>query len=189
MKPIQRLNRVLFAGLLLAYSMTAFAKEVTMYDKPDQKSNIVSQLDLSTGFIPIFTPKDSQWIKVADPKNGNVGWIAVSDLEKAGSTSVTIKQTYTNDGKIPQTYSIVQYSDPKKIDNKQTQEMWDKIAQDQQAIQQSLQKAMNSMINQLGTLYQENKKSLQEQFPSLAPDKAEQQPVQNQPESASTTKK
>ena len=111
----------------LAFTSMAYAKDVTMYDQPKADAKIVGAADLSTGIIPIFTPKSGDWVKIADPRNGNVGWVKSSELTNSGSFSFT-QRIINNNGKGPQTYQIIQYGKPpQNMSNEQVQNMVQKL--------------------------------------------------------------
>jgi hypothetical protein len=131
--------------LLFLFASLTYAKEVNLYDQPKADAKVVATVDLAAGIIPIFTPKNSDWIKVADPKNGNVGWMKSSDMNNGSVSQSTVTITQS-DGKNPATYQVIQLGQPQTLTPEQ-QAMAKKIQAQQEAIYQSLQKSMQNMIN------------------------------------------
>jgi hypothetical protein len=139
---------------LLSLNTLVFAKEINIYEQPKLDSKIVAKVDLAAGIIPIFAPKNSEWMKIADPKNGNVGWIQSSELKDAGAASYTFTQQVI-DGK-PETQQFIQYgAQPEKL-NAEQEKIMKNMQEQQQLIQQSLQKAYLEMMNAMQRLYQYN---------------------------------
>ncbi len=148
-----KFSSYLFALSLLTFPWMVFAKEIKLYEQPKMDAKVVATVDLSAGIIPIYTPKaDSKekgWIKIADPRNGNVGWVQSSDLNNTGSSSsVTITQSIVNDNKSPMTYRVIQMGQPTDVTSEQSKAMEKQIEQERQAVQQSMQNMMRD-INQL----------------------------------------
>ncbi len=87
MKIFSFLNRGLalsVIALMLGASSNAMAKSINLYDQPKADSKVIYTIDSSAGVITIFTPKEGGWVKVADPRNGNVGWVKSADLQGVG---------------------------------------------------------------------------------------------------------
>jgi SH3-like domain-containing protein len=76
----------LFITALLAASVS-FAKNINLYEQPKTDAKVVATIDPAQGIVPIYTPDKSEWVKIGDPRNGNVGWVKSSDLAKAGAIS------------------------------------------------------------------------------------------------------
>lgn len=133
--------------LSLVVSSVAFAQSISLYDQPDQNAKVVGTADLSSGIIPIYTPKEGAWIKVADPRNGNVGWVKMSDLKNTkGSGGMTITQKIITDGQQSTNFPIIQFGNaPVKLTNEQSQVIMQKMRTEQQAIQQSLEGIINNL--------------------------------------------
>jgi len=111
------LKRFLLACFCVFFSSIVLATTITLYEQPKVDAKAVGTVDSNNGIILIFTPKDSQWIKVADPKNGNVGWIKQSDLAtgtKNNNASVSVTQRFVSTGSTPQTFQII-YNGPQSF--------------------------------------------------------------------------
>lgn len=187
----------LLCSLLSIVPSFVYAKTINLYDQPKNDAKVLQQIDLSTGIIPIFTPKEGGWMKVADPKNGNVGWIKSSDINNAGSSSsVTFTQQIINDGKTPNTYQVIQFGQQPKLTNAEVQAVVQKMQIQQQSVQENMQKAVQNMVKDINNLYdyhqQLNKNTTPIIMPILVvpmpkPVQTQGQPTTNKPASQATT--
>ncbi len=142
----------ILCGVVL--SSNALAKNINLYEQPMTTAKVVGTIDLSTGVIPIFTPKGGEWVKIGDPRNGNVGWIKSSDLSSGSTSSFSFTQKVINDGKAPQSYKI-EFGNMPTLNVDQTQLMIKKMQTQQQAIEKSAQKVIQEMMNNIYRLYQQ----------------------------------
>ncbi len=168
-------KNVLIAAFVAINTMIAspfvFAKNVNIYDQPATNAKVVGTVDLTAGIIPIFTPKNSEWIKVADPRNGNVGWMKSNEMSGNGSSSFTFTQRVLTDDKgEPHAYHVIQYGTPRSMSNAEMETYLAKMKAQQQLIQQSTYKTIQEMMNNLNKLYQEQAEFLKASgFPVLMP--------------------
>lgn len=136
--------KLIMAIGLLSVPFISFAKEINLLEEPKVDAKVVAKVDPAAGVIPIFTPKEGEWIKIADPKNGNVGWIKSSELNAAGAPSSTF--TYTqrvitdNKASTPISYRIIHVGQPTF-----TAEQQQALAKRVQVQQQAMQKMLNEM--------------------------------------------
>lgn len=128
-------------------SLPCFAKEVNLYESPDNGAKVTRKLDLATGIIPIYSPKNSTWLKVADPNNGDVGWIKIADLKEPQGSAISVTQRFVNDGNTPLAYQVVKYGEVNKISDADMQAVITKIRVQQQAVQETLSKTFQQMMN------------------------------------------
>jgi hypothetical protein len=140
----------LLSLVMLAFSGIVSALSISIYDQPNQNAKVVGTADLSTGIIPIFTPeKGGDWMKIADPRKGNVGWIKTSDLKGAKGSdngSVTFTQKIITTDQAPQSFQIIQFGNsPTQLTDQQVQAFMQKMKVEQQALQQSFQGLMKNM--------------------------------------------
>jgi hypothetical protein len=148
------------AGLV---STVAVAKEITLFEQPNDKAKIVGTVDLAVGIIPIFTPKDSQWVKIADPRNGNTGWVKTSDLSPNGSSSFSFSTRYISDDKNKNRgYQLIQIGDTDSKSNQQIQSQLLKLQEQQAAIQQSVNKSIENMVKDMNKLYKQYQEMMKE---------------------------
>ena len=73
-----------FLFILLATATTVSAKAINLYSEPKTDSKVTGTINTQAGVTIVYTPKSSEWIKVANPSNGDVGWVKGSDLGDAG---------------------------------------------------------------------------------------------------------
>jgi len=133
------------AAIILITSMTVFAKEINLYDQPKSDAKAVGTIDLSAGIIPIYTQKEGGWVKIADPKNGNVGWVKSSDLNSASTSQSIFTFTQSIDNKTPTTYRIIQFGQPTNLTPEQTKTLVKQMQTEQQEMQKSMQNMMRDM--------------------------------------------
>lgn len=148
------MNRKWLLLATLALSTGIFAKSITLYDQPNNTAKSVGSINLDSGVIPIFTPVDNKdWIKVADPKNGNVGWVKSKDMQGAENESTfTYTQKVMTTGNGPNAY-IVQYGVPQKLTPEQSQAVFKKIQEREQALQNDINHLMQNMYQNMHQLW------------------------------------
>lgn len=134
----------LFSLAVLSLTLNvALAKNINLYDAPKDDAKVVGVLDGEAGFVPIFTPKDSEWVKVGDPKNGNVGWIKANELSKSGSSGFSFK--IINMGTGPNSYQIIQMGSPHPYTTEQSKNLFKQMELHQQTIQKDMQQMIKDL--------------------------------------------
>ncbi len=135
-------------AIFFLLSSISFAKTINLYEEPKADSKLVGTVDPSTGIIPIYTPKEGTWVKVGNPKNGNVGWVKSSDLADAGASSsgFSFSQQVEKSGNGPETY-VFKLGIPTALTKEQSDALYKQIQAQQAAIQQSVQKIIKDMFN------------------------------------------
>lgn len=179
---------LLIASSIIAFifSTTAFAtlNSVNLYDQPKSDAKVIGTVDVTAGVVPIFSSPQGDWMKVGDPRNGNVGWVKSSDLNSnGGSTSFTFTQKMINNGKGPQTYQMIQYGSPQKLTPEQT-----KALQQLELQQQHFQKEWQDMMDMFNHDFSHETFMPGMNFPMIMPVVVVpvQQHSQTQPKSAQT---
>lgn len=120
---------------------TAFAKSVNLHTEPKAESKTLGTVDPEAGVTIVYTPKNSEWIKVANPTNGDVGWIKSSEL---GKNHYNVRVVTSDKGN--QTYKVFQFGS----DHSQySQEQIEKEMQRFQEHQQMVHKQIAHMFNDL----------------------------------------
>ena len=157
----------LLATLFLPLSV--LAKTVNLYEEPKDGAKQVGTLDTQVGIIAIYTPEKGDWMKVADPRNGNVGWVKVKDLGEANTTDYTFTQRFINTGNSPQTYQIFQFGGPHKMTPEQVQLQLKQTEQRQLQMQENMNKAMQNMVNDMNNLYHWNTQWYNNSAPFVMP--------------------
>lgn len=149
-------NSIFLLVCSLIISSTVFAKEINLYDQPQDGAKAIGKVDLIVGVIPIFTSKDEKWMKVGDPRNGNVGWIKSNDVSDGGDASISYTQRVINTGKGPTTYQLMQFGKPDNMTPEQSKAMMEQM-QKQQELQKNVEKTIQSIVENVNTLYQQQK--------------------------------
>src|SRR5476651_2828749 len=138
-----RLFRLKKTVILITAVMTSlfatfiFAKPVNLYDQPKADSKVVGTIDSSSSMVPIFTSKDGIWMKIGDPKNGNVGWVKVSDFNGNNNSGFSFSQQTVNNGSGPKT--TIQFGVPQPMTNDQIKEIEKRQIEAQKNIQKIMQ--------------------------------------------------
>lgn len=125
---------------ILFASATVFAKTINLYSEPKVGSTVTGNVDTNSGITIIYTPKDSEWTKVGNPANGNVGWIKSSDLGNAGYNMRIIT---SGDG--THSYNVYQFG----AGNTYSQEQFNKQLQLFEQQQQMMQKQMSHLFSDM----------------------------------------
>lgn len=127
------------------------AKQINFYDQPSQTAAVTGQIDLATGYIPFFESKDGAWVKVADPKNGNVGWLKQADLQANMHPNVTMsQQIITHDGK---NYQIITNGKVKQLTAEEAAPMIKKMEVEQRQLHARMQHSMESMFADMDQMF------------------------------------
>ncbi len=134
-----------FLSTIVGLPTLALAKEIPLLQDPKSGSPTTGTADLSYGVIPIFTSKDGNWVKIGDPRNGNVGWVKSSELSGNDSTSVIFSHSISTGGKNTN-YQVFQFGTPSKLTPDQTKAL-QKLEEQQAAARNALQKAWQDMMN------------------------------------------
>ena len=133
---------------LLIITATAFAdpsiatsKGITLYEQPDSKSKVVGTIAAGNALIPIF--RQNNWLKVADPSNGNVGWVSNETLSQPNLPIIrTFSQTIIRPGS--QNNPMLPANALPSIDEQQVQE----FLRNWQVQQKNMGQALNQLFNQ-----------------------------------------
>lgn len=150
---------MLFLALLLfGYCFTsqgAISKinSLFIYENPDLNSKTLRNVQANKHLIPILVQQD--WIKVGDPSDGLVGWInknqyrqAIQTLYQPNVQTLYIQTEEKNGQKQPK---ITAYRNGKPLSEKEAQELYNKIQQEQKTRSEHFRKMflnMDHMIEQ-----------------------------------------
>lgn len=143
----------------LSTTTISMAKIINLYDQPKTDAKVIGTLDSTVGMVPIFTPKESDWMKVGDPKNGDVGWIKTADLADNNgslSTAMSVTQKTVNSSNGPKTYQVVKLGTPKTMSPEEKQALLLKIQTQQREMEQAAQKMLGEFYQNMNKIYQEN---------------------------------
>ncbi len=136
------LRILLTLAALFAISAT-FAKNVNLYEQPKTDAKVVGVIDPAAGIVPIYTPRQGDWVKVGDPKNGNVGWVKSADLVGSNiSTGFSFTQGTTNNGQpvVP----LMKFGFP-QLTPEQTEALYKQLQAQQELFQRNMQQMMQGM--------------------------------------------
>lgn len=136
----------LLLGAALSLPILAQAKEIPLYQEPKEGAPSTAKADLSVGVIPIFTSKDGNWVKIGDPRNGNVGWIKASELSGNNETSVIFSNHISSGGDNNSKNYVFQFGTPQKL-TPQQEKVLQHIQEEQAASRKAMQKAIQDMMN------------------------------------------
>jgi hypothetical protein len=150
------MKKNIFSILLSLFALTTasfcFSKIIPLYDQPNANGKVSGSINSENGIIVIYTPKDNNsWIKVADPNNGNVGWVKSADVNAITSSgNFSLTQHIINTGKGQNAY-FIQYGTPKGMTPEQTQNWIKQMQLRQQTIENDMNHMMEDMYKNMGT--------------------------------------
>ncbi len=128
-----------FVTLLLINSVSY---ALNVYEQADDKTKIVFTAKPGEQLIPIFTKEN--WLKVANPQDGEVGWVRLSDLKK--SFKPNDQQNLTDKNEQPKLYRVIEYSGPEKLKPEQLEQMLAQMQKRQEQMNRYMQIMMQNMF-------------------------------------------
>lgn len=138
-----------FASLIIAG--IAHAKSLTLYSKPEAASATVATVQSGDRLIPIYSPEKSDWIKVADPSNGNVGWLKRQDLglnqQQLQLYQKRIEKESGDKKNGPYRHEVYEYKGTEKLSEEQIKAMFDNMQRQQEQMHAAMQSMFNNMMN------------------------------------------
>ena len=138
-----------FASLIIA--ALAHAKSLTLYSKPEAASATVATVESGDRLIPIYSPEKSDWIKVADPSNGNVGWLKRQDLglnqQQPKLYQKRIEKESGDKKNGPYRHEVYEYKGTEKLSEEQMKAMFDNMQRQQEQMHAAMQSMFNNMMN------------------------------------------
>jgi len=100
--------KLLLSTSVLLLTQTLFAKNIDLHESPSATSKVTASMNSESPIMPIFSPKNSEWIKIADPANGNVGWVKAKDVNLNGFQFHVINSNNGN----ASGYQVFQFGNP-----------------------------------------------------------------------------
>lgn len=141
-------NTALFAAVLSTLSMTLCqAKPISLYDQPAANAKIIGSIETDHGLIPIYQPQNSDWMKVGDPNNGNIGWIKQSELKNASNVNITQRYISTGNQAVGTQGFQITNGIPKMLSPQETQNAIKKMQEKQKALQKELSDIMSNLVS------------------------------------------
>jgi hypothetical protein len=144
-----KMKKIALATICIVFSSLAFAKTINLYDQPQSTSKVVATIDTSNGVVSIYSPEKSDWMKIGDPKNGNVGWVKKSDLGDA-----KINFNIMTSGSNGQNYQVFQFGNSAPYSSKDATKAMQDIEAKQKVIQQEIQKSMQQLYQNAFQMWQ-----------------------------------
>lgn len=162
MRKIQQIMIPLLTFVAACLLTTAlYAKTINLLEEPKDNAKVTGTVDLSAGIIPIFTPKDGLWIKIADPRNGNTGWVKRSDLKDASGNIMQVQQSVSEDKSGNKVQSVEMSYGNAQLTPEQKKAM-------QQQIPADSLKLMQENLQQMQKVYQQQLEIMQKMgFPPV----------------------
>lgn len=159
----------------------SFANSIDLRAEPNDQAKVTGTIDLSAGIIPIYTPKDSQWVKVADPRNGNTGWVKASALKDSNGNVISFSQQISDNGS-GQSIQMLQ-TGGNQLTPDQKKKLEAQLQQQEQTAKETLMKAQKSIaevMEGLKKMYQQQLQIMEQSgFPVLMPSGTSSQPQGN----------
>lgn len=156
-------------------SGVTFADTLNVYEKPEANAKVIMEMKSGQQLMPIFYTEKGDWVKVANPQNGDVGWAKVGELKGPKIvTKVNGTQTYQqiitgkDKEKQPQVYSIVQYSGPEELKPEEAQKVIKGLEEKNKKMRESMQKMQEQMQKNMSEIFKEFDKNF-DVFPMIQP--------------------
>ena len=151
-----------FMAMLCLISPFGFAKAkvnttpttVALYAEPSPHAKVITQIDPRDFFVRIYE-KDA-WMKIGNPRNGQVGWVSKSDYKavlenlfkpKVDFTTFTLTAKAMPDaaGK----YVVDAYKNGKKLSQKEAQALFNKMQSQSETMQENFTRLQQDMSRSL----------------------------------------
>lgn len=162
----------LFGAIL---SITVFADTLNIHEKPESSSKIIASMKSGEQLMPIFYAEKKDWVKVANPQNGDVGWAKVSELKGpviiTKINGATHKQIIVGNNKKetqPQVYSIIQYSGSQELKPEEAQKIVKDMEENSKKMEKSMQKMQEHIQKNMLEMFKEFDKTFYT-FPIIQP--------------------
>ena len=110
------------------------AGQIKLYAAPNQK-RLIRELPITVHLVSIYRQGD--WVKVGDPRNGQVGWVNIKQYRQAKARyyrpniqTFYVQMNRDNQGK--PTWNIVAYRNGKPLPPKEAKKLYQKLRQQSQ---------------------------------------------------------
>ncbi len=143
--------------------ITPASATITVYENPATTSKVLANLPQQQALITIF--KQGDWVKVANPQNGMVGWVLKTSLGNATTVTVTQQspgaQEYVitqknQDGSAGSVYRVIQYTNtnaaPNQLTAEQIKAVFDNVKLQQQKMQADFNRMFNDAFRNMGQI-------------------------------------
>jgi len=145
----------LLSALILFFCMTfVFAKGhqnqnvIQLYEKPDTASSVIATVKPDSSLITIF--QKDEWLKVANPSNGDVGWTRRADLQAASAPLIYV-HTYRKktDKNGDNGYYVIQYTGTQNLSKKQIETLIKHAKKQQEATRKTMEHFTEESIKEM----------------------------------------
>lgn len=148
------LGLLMSAFVCAASQATENQNQINLYKVPQLKAEVLENLSPEQQLVFIFY-KDG-WIKVGDPRNGNVGWVNSDQYRKAMEVYYqpniqTVFICAERDGKVKPTINAIAYKNDRKLPEKEAQQLYERIKNQQARELRYMQHIFEYMDNLINT--------------------------------------
>lgn len=148
--------------VIASKNVLAKSNDLSVYDKPEESAKIVATIKDNQEIIPIFYPKDGKWVKIADPQNGDTGWVKAEQIKSPKTvTKITVADKQKNNNST-ETYRMIQCSNTKNVSDKDTKQVIKQAAEASRKIENSIQKMHERMRSDMAEIFKEFDKDFQD---------------------------
>lgn len=130
--------------------------QIMVYSAPDGKQ-ILAKLPANTSLIPIYRQKD--WIKVGNPRNGQVGWVNKAQLRQARKAffrpdiqTIYIHSDRNKNGKLQ--LNIVAYKNGEKLSAEQAKRLYEVMRENQLRDMRRMTRWMDEQFFEMAPIFQ-----------------------------------
>ncbi|MCL5260743.1 MAG: SH3 domain-containing protein [Gammaproteobacteria bacterium] len=160
---MKKLLFILSVFILSVIFSSAFAKDINLYEKPDTQAKVIATISSDSQIIPIIYADKKDWVKIANPKNGDVGWAKVNEL-KGPMVITTIKDNMIqqqiisakgqgNNGS--EMISVMQYSGSKEMQPKEVKASLERMQKRDQEMHQQMQRIREEMQKNMEEMFRD----------------------------------
>lgn len=157
-------------------STTIFAASLSIYEKPEPSSKIVSLVKNGDQLMPIFYTDNKEWVKIANLKNGDVGWMRANELKgpmiitKINGSKIQQQIVVNKDGKNkePIAYSVTQYSGSNELKPEDAEKVIKAVEKRNEKIKAYVQQMQKDMFKSMHEMFKDFDKNFGD-FPVIQP--------------------
>lgn len=128
---------------------------ISVYSEPDTHAKPAMTLGSGQKMIAIYEKND--WIKIANPDNGDIGWIKKSEWQSATKNVITIEQvgdgysvtSKNSNGAMNSSYHVMQTNGNNKVTSEEMNTFLNDWQKQQQTIQQHFDQIRQDMMKNM----------------------------------------
>jgi len=153
---------VLLFLVIVSKNILAKSDDLNVYDKPEDSAKVATTIKNDQEIIPIFYPKDNKWVKIANPQNGDTGWVKADQIKSPKTvTKITVADNQKNNNST-ETYRMIQCSNTKNLSDKDAKQAVKQAAEASRKIESSMQKMHERMRSDMAEIFKEFDKDFQD---------------------------